>query len=73
MKNHSFYSWRTTVNGNKFDFKVAKNTTRATENENGQFCDTEIIATGTKPTRAQAAAEAKKIMKKLKTFHEIAD
>jgi len=60
------FIWRTKKVGNLFMFTVTKSVSRKTPNENGQYCDSEIVKTGTYKTRAIAKNRGQKWAKYLR-------
>lgn len=59
---NTYYSWSTKKIGNQFKAIVTKNVTRETPNENGQYCDSEIVKTGMYKSRAIAKRAAQSLV-----------
>lgn len=67
-----FYSWNTKKTATGFEAVVFKNTSRATANAHGQFCDSEELQRITVTSRAIAKRLAQKWVRYYKASNEVA-
>lgn len=60
---HTFFGWNTRTNGIAFEAVVTKMISRTEPNEQGRYCDTEVVKVAAFSTRAKAVGYAKKMVR----------